>query len=401
MSKKILSVMLALVMVLSVFSISAFAGVSSSYEKIDEEAGETQIAYTQKWSLVTANEPDANGYYTVDVVLETNYNTGVISFDIVADGATLVDAVAGSAITYTADVAFFEGMEHVDIIPNPTLAQAAVDAPIFAAGSVIATLTYELADGASSATLKLMNDSKCAENQGGTLFAVRLDNKTLASNSVHYGQRVIDAEGNDIAIGAEIASVTLGQEAAEPADLALTATGEANGVVIDTTKTFGGAYAGVVYGFKQVAANTFMTNVYLNNNLTATNGGTCAFARADGKTSGGFGTGSTVTVKNADGSVSKVYVVVIFGDVTSDGLINSADLTQVVAGSKSATYFPNNSVKKLAANTYVVVKQGAILHNVQGNDVTPLKTHTRGNAYWLNQANIANVHATTTTTFYK
>ena len=350
---------------------------------------------------MTANEPDANGYYTVDVVLETNYNTGVISFDIVADGATLVDAVAGSAITYTADVAFFEGMEHVDIIPNPTLAQAAVDAPIFAAGSVIATLTYELADGASSATLKLMNDSKCAENQGGTLFAVRLDNKTLASNSVYYGQRVIDAEGNDIAIGAEIASVTLGQEAAEPADLALTATGEANGVVIDTTKTFGGAYAGVVYGFKQVAANTFMTNVYLNNNLTATNGGTCAFARADGKTSGGFGTGSTVTVKNADGSVSKVYVVVIFGDVTSDGLINSADLTQVVAGSKSATYFPNNSVKKLAANTYVVVKQGAILHNVQGNDVTPLKTHTRGNAYWLNQANIANVHATTTTTFYK
>ena len=314
MSKKILSVMLALVMVLSVFSISAFAGVSSSYEKIDEEAGETQIAYTQKWSLVTANEPDADGYYTVDVVLETNYNTGVICFDIVADGATLVDAVAGSAITYTADVAFFEGMEHVDIIPNPTLAQAAVDAPIFTAGSVIATLTYALDDGASSATLKLMNDSKCAENQGGTLFAVRLDNKTLASNSVHYGQRVIDAEGNDIAIGAEIASVTLGQEAAADPVLSGVDTG-----VVDTEN-------GYVYG---VPAGTTDFTAY----FTVENGSFEMVANASGNTNG---TGATLVVKNNANEEFTTYTLVIFGDVNGDGAVTATDSATVAAASLGA-----------------------------------------------------------------
>lgn len=344
MSKKILSVMLALVMVLSVFSISAFAAVSSSYEKIDEEAGETQIAYTQKWSLVTTNEPDADGYYTVDVVLETNYNTGIISFDIVADGAKLVDAVAGSAITYTADVAFFEGMEHIDIIPNPTPAQAAVNAPVFAAGSVIATLTYALDDGASTATLKLMNDSKCEDNQGGTLFAVRLDNKTLASNSVHYGQRVIDAAGTDIAIGAEIASVTIGQEAAEPNTL----------VIVDSQIKFSDAYCynahnGILCGFaNNVTASITAANL-TTNKLTTTLGD--EYLNVVANENGKYSTGAVIQVLDTDKTtVLESYVVVIFGDVDCNGTVTTDD-AKVIASKWRQYTRDAQSPLKVAANT--------------------------------------------------
>ncbi len=327
MSKKVLSVMLALVMVLSVFSISAFAGVNARYEEIDEDAGETQIAHTQKWSLVASEEPDADGNYTVNVVLETNYNTGVISFDIVADGAELVNAEKGSAITYDADVAFFEGMEHIDIIPNPTLAQAAVDAPIFAAGSVVAKLTYKLTG--TSATLKLMNDSKCAENPGGALFAVRLDNKTLASNTVYYGQRVIDAEGNDIALGDEIASVELGQVAAEPADLAIEEAYADSGIIIDKNKKLGDAYDGVVYGMVLPGNGTSQLNqAFYTERFCDTNGNEIVPKMT--VLGRGFGTGTVLQVME-DGIVTKKYIVVIFGDTTGDGIINVTDSSRIYA----------------------------------------------------------------------
>ncbi len=326
MSKKVLSVMLALVMVLSVFSISAFAGVNARFEEIDEDAGETQIAHTQKWSLVASEEPDADGNYTVNVVLETNYNTGVISFDIVADGAELVNAEKGSAITYDADVAFFEGMEHVDVIPNPTLAQAAENAPIFATGSVVAKLTYRLTG--SSATLKLMNDSKCAENPGGALMAVRQENGTLASNTVYYGQRVIDAEGNDIALDAEIASVTLGQAAVE-LDLAIEAAYADSGIIIDKNKTLGGAYDGVVYGMVLPGNGTSQLNqAFYTERFCDTNGNEIVPKMT--VLGRGFGTGTVLQVME-DGIVTKKYIVVIFGDTTGDGMINVTDSSRIYA----------------------------------------------------------------------
>lgn len=390
MSKKILSVMLALVMVLSVFSVSAFAAVSSRYEKIDEDAGETQIAHTQKWSLVAPEAANEDGTYTVDVVLETNYYTGIISFDIIAEGAELVKADKGSAITYDADVAYFEGMTHVDIIPNPTLAQAAGLAPKFAAGSVVAKVTYRLTG--SSATLKLMNDSKCAGNPGGSLFAVRLENETLASNTVYYGQRVIDADGKDIAVGAEIASVTLGS-AAEPADLVLTAAGAAAGIIIDTNKFASLNLAGVVYGVA-AATSARSTPADYAGLWEATNGGTITYQKSPyAGRSTRYGTGTVITVSSEDGS-SKDYVLVIFGDMNGDGVLNNNDVGTIYSGQQNNTIAdeklrlaanvkdPGRASGQTAANT---------LYNITGED-TGLSYSETQTANTIKQATLATHH---------
>ncbi len=464
MSKKLISVMLALVMVLSVFSVSAFAAVNVEYETFDEET-EDAIAYTQYWSIETDNVANAAGEYTVNVCLETNYVVGAMSFVIKATGATIKAATEGDAITegYNADVQISDDGNKVFIIPDPSY--EGENGLTLEAGSVIATLTYTLDEGVQTATLDLINDAKTVDNSGD-LVAVRLDDETLSTETMFYGQRVIDAEGNDIEIGEVIASVTLGEEAAEvytitfdanggsgtmdpvemeagkytlpenlfeaaagkeflawdvegtqyvpgdeidivadvtvkavwkdlPADLAKKASAEA-GIIIDTVHKFGDTYNGVVFGFTQAATNTFMNTNYLNNAFEATNGGSLAYSRSIGKT--GYGTGTVITVKNADGTEAAKYVVVIFGDVDGNGLINANDtnlVRNVVAKTQSLAA---NSVQTMSANCQNVIA-GAMMHTINANDTNVVRNHVGGTK--IDQAALATRMSTLTTTNYK
>jgi len=396
MSKRLISVMLALVMVLSVFSVSAFAAVNVEYETFDEEAGETEVAYTQAWSLVTTNEADANGKYTVDVCLETNYAVGAISFSVVAEGATLEGVTVSDEILdvdgYNGDVQVNLGKGNVYIVPQPT--DKAAEGLNLETSTVIATLTYSLNDGVDSATVTLNNDAKTIDN-AGKLIAVRLSDVVLASETMYYGQRVIDANGDDVELGTEISSVTLGEEvAAEPADLAKKATAEA-GILIDTAHTFGGAYKGVVFGFTQAANNTFMNTNYLNNAFEATNEGTLTYSRSIGTS--GYGTGTVITVLNSDGTESCKYVVVIFGDVDGNGLINTTDTGRVKAGAGNAATYANNSVQRMAANCQNVAA-AAMMHTLNTNDTAAVKKHVGG--VKLDQAALASRMASNPT-YYK
>lgn len=382
-TRKILSLVLALAMIVSTFAVSAFA--AASYESEDDV---TAKKYNQTWAL---SEPVDNGddTYTVDVNLTTDYATGAIQFvltNTAAASVTYKSIALGDAIPedYNAQISAYEkvntdGTSKVTVMIIPTTEDVSTISAV-AIDGVIAKVTYTLVSG--SATIALDNNPSSATNPAGTLIAGRASDGNLVTSDMITGQNV------EITEGAE--SVVIGN-AALPSDLALTAAGSAAGVVIDTNKTFGGAYAGVVYGFKQSANNTFTNTTYLTTNLTATNEGTLTFGRSIG--SSGYGTGTEITVTGKDGGTKK-YVVVIFGDVDGNGLIAVADATVIRKAMTDATAAPNNSVKRLAANC-ALLAAAVPMHNIQANDITPVRNNIKGTR--IDQAALAAKHATLNT----
>lgn len=380
MSKKILSVMLALVMVMSVFSIVSFAGVNSRYETFDEDTE----AYAQKWSLETTNEADGNGKYTVNVVLETNYGVGAISLPLVVEGATLESAAEGTALFnadgYNADVRVDKTNNIVYIVPDP--ATEGSEAPVLATGSVVATLTFALT--ADTATVTLLNDAKTADN-AGSLIAARPEDGLLACNTVFYGQLVMDADGNEIALGDEIASVTLGQEAAaDPVELVIA---EGSGVILNSSLTCAGAYDGALMGF---AGTAFNNKTYFDASLSASNGGKLNYVAAPGSGRNRYGTGATVQLIDADGTtVLATYAVIIFGDVNGDGLINATDMSAILAHTGGTSVLATGTLAYYAASG----ADGSPRQiNIVAGDRTAVSKHSNGQAR-LAQATIATKYA--------
>lgn len=382
MSKKVLSIVLALALALSCFAVSAFAIGEIAYE--DEDS-----TYTQKWSLSEAQEA-ADGRWYVDVTLDTDYLVGAMqfAFDISSADIVIDDVVGGEILNedFGADIAFdTTGASNiVAIIPNPY--EDATSALDFSGGAVVCTVYFSVADGASG-TVQIKDDAKSATNPGGTLFAARMTDGVLASGTSVVGQ-ITTIESDARNIGA----VSL------PAELVLTATGSSKGVVIDNTHTFGGAYAGVVYG---ITATTYKTKANITNNVEASNGGSIVVKSSTGQTtaSGNFGTGSTIEVLNADGtSTGKVYVFVVFGDVDGNGLINGNDIGSAASFITNASLAPNNSVKRMSANCQIVTA-AAMMHTINANDIKAIAGNLSGTK--LDQVAIAAKMASLTGTYYK
>ena len=377
-TRKILSVVLALAMILSTFAVSAFA--AASYEDADNE-------YNQTWAL---SEPVDNGddTYTVDVSLTTDYKTGVIQFvltntDIAAVEYTSIELGDAIPEDYNADISAMASAKNpnalnVMIIPS-TVGVSTIEATEI--DGVIAKVTYTLVSGSADITLK--DDVASSENPGGTLIAARVSDGNIVTGDMITGQNAT----------IDVATVTIG-DSALPSDLAKKATAEA-GIIIDTAHTFGGAYDGVVFGFTQTAANTFMNTNYLNNNLEATNGGSLSYSRSIGKT--GYGTGTVITVTGLDGGV-KTYVVVIFADVDGNGLTNLNDTKAVQAGVNVSGTLANNSVQRMAANCQNV-PAAAMMHTLNINDTKAVQAHVNGTK--VDQAALASRIAGLTGTQYK
>lgn len=379
-TRKILSIVLALAMILSTLAVSAFA--AASYES-EDDAGK----YNQTWAL---SEPVDNGddTYTVDVSLTTDYATGVIQFVLTNTDTAAVEYTSielGDAIpeAYNADISAMASAKdpsalNVMIIPS-TVGVSTIEATEI--DGVIAKVTYTLVGTSADITLK--DDASSEANPGGTLIAARVSDGNIVTGTMITGQDVV----------IDVDTVTIGASAL-PSDLAKKATAAA-GIVIDTAHTFGGAYAGVVFGFTQAANNTFMNTNYLNNNLEATNGGSLSYSRSIGNT--GYGTGTVITVTGLDGGVKK-YVVVIFGDVDGNGLINVNDTTAVQKAVNVANTYANNSVQRMAANCQNVAA-AAMMHVLNVNDTTAVKQHVNGTK--LDQGALASKMASLTGTYYK
>lgn len=386
MSKKLLSVVLALALVLSSFAVSAFAIGAIGYEDEKDVAN-----YTQAWSLNEAVN-NGNGTYSVDVILDANYGVGPIQFQVIKTVSTGTLTLTGAAINedvipdnWMADIAFDDGTGEVAINPNPE--EDGVSAIDVEDGKVIATLTYT-ASADVYATLEInVADAKSATNPGGTLIAARMSDGNVVTGTAITGQTVSQTTNK----------ITIGSAAVTEYTVSFEANG-GSGSMADVTVEDGDSYtlpacaftapsgyefsAWSVNGAEKavgdtitVTANTTVTAVWVKSIVPPTlavidgtigvidttrtmldeNQGT----ECDGYIYGlepfnyetvgmifevvgdgsmnivandygsESGTGTMVQVLDLDGNVVAEYVLIVFGDVDGDGEITVLDASEV------------------------------------------------------------------------
>lgn len=358
MSKKVIGAFLALIMVFSVFSLSALA-IGEYYWESEADAEKNK----QTWGLADGG----NG--VVQVTLTTTYEVGPISF--VIEGVSLENVDIGNGYYGgNASIDFNKTTGLVLIYPNtgaPVKAQKLNNA-------VVATFTYT-----GNATPAIKDDPKqnTADGMNGTLIASRC-----------AGEYV---NGSDYYVGQTCEILAFGQ-APKPTDVKLQIKSGVTGVVIDETKTFGGQYAGALYGFDVKPALMYMTSKYLENSLVASDGSALTITGVPvSATAYAYGTGTTVKVGD------KTYVVVIFGDVNCDGKVNAQDTPLLV----------NNGDKNIAKDSYVrlaanckAIENNMMLHKIDKQDITDLVAY-QGKKSATFQADLAKLHYETPTTFYK
>ncbi len=337
MSKKILSVVLALVLVMTTFAVSAFAVGDYGYEEDNTK--------TQTWALENKRD-NGDGTWSVDVRLTANYVVGAISFQVTSPdsdalvGATLESVTKGSALTFDANIQRNKTSGLVVVIPVPSSDdEKGVD---LTAGGVIATLTFQLT--ADSADVVIKNDPKSETNKGGDLIAVRLSDENLTTGTWIYGQAATVGE-----------KVTLGS--AQVADPELVAKEGSTGYV-DADRMY-------VYG---VPAGTDAAN--FGNYFEATNDG--YFEMSVGAATVTNGTGATLTLYNKAGEVVTTYTLVIFGDVDSNGTADANDATRLAKHVYSVN--PLTSDATLFAADVQVEDETVVA--VNANDLTALLKHS-------------------------
>lgn len=369
-SKKILSLALALVMALGVLTMGVFAAKTTPTATFTVSSSASEVATGDEVTItVKANATET--FYAGPMSLPIEYDASL--FEYVADSATVAN-IYGESTTKSA-VKAEAGKLTVALTPSTSGAVTAPDLN----GANLTVLTFKLkAIGSTgSGTVAIANDQKTAANIGGKFYCGSFDSANPKT-----------AELTEIGQTLNRVSATISYKggAAEPADLALTAKGTEDGVVIDTRITFGGKYDGAVYGFKQANTTTFRANSnYITNSVQATNEGSISVARSFN--TAGWSTGTIITVLNKDGSESKKYIVIIFGDVNCDGLINGNDTTAC----KNYVAKPATLTRvevRMAANCQNV-KNATMLYTLNGNDTTAIKNYVANSSLKVSQATLA------------
>lgn len=353
-TRKILSVVLAVVLVFAL-SVPAFA---------NWEADEN--GYSQTWALGTPVATGNANEYTIDVYLTADYAVGGVQFALDFTGDVQLTGVALGTDYYASaqPLKSPEGSTSTKVALVPITAGANTIPAMESIDGVIAVLTVTGTLG----TVSIREDAKSATNTDGTLIATRVEPADLVLGTQYVGQETV-------AVGA---SVSIG---AVPADLALKA-GAPAGIVIDKNKTFGGAYAGVVYGFDVAEAGAVIkaTTMYTDS-LEATNGGSLEFTAIKVGRNNCYGTNAKIVVKNSDGTVSKTYVIVIFGDLDCNGAVTADDTGYVYAHVKGDAVI-TDEVKIMAANTVTAGRTAsakeASMYEITADDTGVVYAHVKG-----------------------
>lgn len=376
-SKKVLSLALAVVMAISMLSIGAFAAKTTPAATLTVSASKTEEI--QKGEAVTV---------TVAATASEDYFVGPTSVPVTYD-ATLFEVS-----NVTATNLFGEGTTEVvtntneagkvTVVITPKTAGEPVATNLNGQNVTFYTFTLTAIADAGSCDVAVVNDQKTAANLTGKLYITSFDSADPRTAELTNVGQTLDLTN---------ATVTLSiGSAMQPADLALKAAGETAGVVIDTAKTFGGRYDGVVYGF----TGTTLNAAFYNNLLEATNEGSLTYTKSPFLSRGStFGTGATITVKNADATVSKTYVIVIFGDTTGDGKVLAADLSEVQKHIQGTKF--TDELKVMASNVVPAARgttaaKAKALHDVLANDLAAVQKSILKTAT-LEQDTLASAHA--------
>lgn len=302
-TRKLLSVIVALAMVLSVFAVTASA---YGYEAEDAE-------YTQAWAL---SEPvdNGDGTFSVDVSLTTNYATGAIQFVVTNTDntvAVLTGVTVGSAIpeTYGATASYSNKTGKVMIIPDSSSDNTIVASAI---NGVIATLTYTYS-GEGSADIAIKNDPKSETNVAGSLIAARMDNGDLVTGEMITGQTVTSTgETRTITASAAIAAPTLA------------VIDGMNGVINTDYTEYGTDFnecTGFIYGVEPEEYQA------IEDVFEVVGDGYMSIVPSAMESE--CGTGTIVEVYDNDDNLVETYVLIIFGDIDGSGDITADDASYI------------------------------------------------------------------------
>ena len=376
-SKKILSLALALVMALGVLTMGVFAAKTTPTATFTVSASAPEVATGDEVTItVKANATET--FYAGPMSLPIEYNASL--FEYVADSATVAN-IYGESTTKSA-VKAEAGKLTVALTPSTSGAVTAPDLN----GANLTVLTFKLkAIGSTgSSTVAIADDQKTAANIGGKFYCGSFDSANPKT-----------AELTEIGQTLNRVSATISYKggAAEPADLAVKADYASTGIVIDSQKTFGGKYNGVVYGFNLDAT---VNAAFYTNRLEATNGGSIKVVKTPYVARpASYGTGATVEVYNSDGTLAKTYVIVILGDVNGDGKILATD-TQLVFNHVNSVAIITDEVKIMAANAAPAAGRTEALkatsmYTINATDTQAVFNAVNGTA--LDQAALAASHA--------
>ena len=301
-TRKILSLVIAVAMLISVFAVSAFAYTPTDVDRNGN-------AYTQTWALSEARD-NGDKTWSVDVLLTTNYKVGPIEFTVENtdnSGVVLSGAALGAAVpaAWNAEISYYNSTGRVMIIPS-TAGKNTLDGAVMS--GIIATLTYTVADGAS-ADINIKNDPKGdGADIGGTLIAARADD--IISDKAVYGQTVLSV-GETRHIGGASAAPELAviEGTAGVIDTSRTEIADLEGNTTEVT--------GYIYGVEPERSET------VEDIFEVTGDGSIEVVANDAGSE--CGTGTLVNVLDTDGNVVATYVLIIFGDVDGDGSITGDD----------------------------------------------------------------------------
>lgn len=336
MSKKIISLVLAVVMAFGVFSICAFADTPTATWTVE-------VTNTDG-SALPATIP-VGGQVKVTVKLQTNFFVGTVglpvyfsdAFDYVASSAVQADIYGAGATRkgfnddYTADT----GYKAVYAVYVPNSSASGVASPKYDTATTVLTFVLE-ANKEATAEIKLdAAKQKTASNIGGPFYCGSRDSADVTTDEAITGQTFTVPAATEVVIANAAADPVL--------------TGVDTGYVDDVN--------GYVYGIPVGADAT--------NYFSVENGSFTVSATA---------TGATLTVKTTGGEDFATYTVVIFGDVDGDGAITSDDY---VAIKKATAGIALDGAFAFAAD---VDGSGAIA----SDDYVAVKKHTAGIALPVN-----------------
>ncbi len=296
-SKKILSLALAVVMVLSMLTIGAFAATTAPTGTFTVSSSASEVANGDVITItVKANATE--DFYAGPMSLPIKYDASL--FEYVANSAAISE-IYGAGVTRTS-LRSEAGMLTVVLSPATS---GAVTAPNLN-GANLTVLTFQLkAIGSTgSSAIEIADDQKTASNVSGKFYCGSFDGSNPLTNELTAIGQTLNRVGTTVAYAA-----------AGTPELILTETGTEAGTVIDRTTTCND-YAGYVYGVDTLGDGADILD------YVTTNVGSVEVVEND---NGVVSTGATIVLKDAAGEIIETYVFVYFGDVNGDGMVDLDD----------------------------------------------------------------------------
>lgn len=296
-SKKILSLALAVVMVLSMLTVGAFAAATTPTGTFTVSSSASEVANGDVITItVKANATE--DFYAGPMSLPIKYDASL--FEYVADSATVAD-IYGAGATKSV-VKSDAGMLTAVLTPSTS---GTVTAPNLN-GANLTVLTFQLkAIGSTgSSAIEIADDQKTASNISGKFYCGSFDGSNPKADELTAIGQTLNRVGTTVAYAA-----------AGTPELILTETGTEAGTVIDRTTTCND-YAGYVYGVDTLGDGADILD------YVTTNVGSVEVVEND---NGVVSTGATIVLKDAAGEIIETYVFVYFGDVNGDGMVDLDD----------------------------------------------------------------------------